>query len=374
VCLFGTGIVINKTDKLNNNKTTTMKLTITIFTVIILSIISFNISFAQYTEGFENTFYPTGWSGAGFQKSNAKSKSGNYSSVSLLNSTNSEDNYMVLENVATTESATINFSYVGNSGNKNTRLSIYIQNASVNNGDSVLVTSLTPDKTNWKTANIDLPYAFENRQNNKIYFIVNKLVSGGNDKVYIDEVNSSFPMPVQMSSFTYSVNVNNVNLKWNTNSEINNKGFEIQRNSGNDWSTVGFVSADPSKSYSFSDNNLKSASYQYRLKQIDFNGNFEYFNLNGTIKVGTPSKFSLSQNYPNPFNPSTKISFQIPSDEFVSLKIYDNSGREVMTLVSENKTAGYHTVEMKSGLSSGIYYYHLTAGSFSDTKKMSVVK
>jgi len=291
-----------------------------------------------------------------------------------LNSTNSEDNYMVLENVATTESATINFSYVGNSGNKNTRLSIYIQNASVNNGDSVLVTSLTPDKTNWKTANIDLPYAFENRQNNKIYFIVNKLVSGGNDKVYIDEVNSSFPMPVQMSSFTYSVNVNNVNLKWNTNSEINNKGFEIQRNSGNDWSTVGFVSADPSKSYSFSDNNLKSASYQYRLKQIDFNGNFEYFNLNGTIKVGTPSKFSLSQNYPNPFNPSTKISFQIPSDEFVSLKIYDNSGREVMTLESENKTAGYHTVEMKSSLSSGIYYYHLTAGSFSDTKKMSVVK
>jgi hypothetical protein len=348
--------------------------TTTIFTVIILTVISFNLSFAQYTESFENTFYPTGWNGAGFQKTNAKNKSGNYSAVSAQNNANSENNFMVLDNVSTSETASINFSYVGHSGNKNTRISIYIKNNSKNNGDSVLVVSLTPDKSNWKTANVNLPNEYANTQNNKIYFIVNKIGNGGNDKVYIDEVNSNFPMPVEMNSFTYSVNTNNVNLKWNTNSEINNKGFEVQRNSGNGWAVSGFVSANPTKSYSFTDNNLQSATYQYRLKQIDFNGNFEYFNLNGAIKVGSPSKFSLSQNYPNPFNPSTKISFQIPSDEFVTLKVYDNTGREVLSLVSENKTAGYHTVEMKSNLTSGIYFYHLTAGSFSETKKMTVIK
>ena len=181
-------------------------------------------------------------------------------------------------------------------------------------------------------------------------------------------------MPVEMKSFTFNVNANNVNLKWNTASEINNKGFEVQRNSGNGWTVLGFVSANTSHSYSYTDNNLKTGTYQYRLKQTDFNGNFEYFTLNSDVKVGSPVKFSLSQNYPNPFNPSTKIGFQIPSDEFVTLKIYDNAGREVLSLVNETKAAGYHTVEMKNNLTSGIYYYVLVAGSYTDTKKMTVIK
>lgn len=348
----------------------------TIATVIILTVISFNLSFAQYSESFENNFYPTGWSGKGFQKTNAKSKNGSYSAISSQNNTNSSDNYIMLENVTLNETPTLSFSYIGHSGNKNTRLSIYIKNDLVNSiGDSVLVVTLTPKKDFWQTSQIVFPAGYENTQNNKVYFVVDKVNNGGNDKVYIDEVNSTFPMPVQMSSFTYSVNVNNVNLKWNTVSEINNKGFEIQRNSGKDWTTIGFVSANNNKSYSFSDNNLQPSTYQYRLKQIDFNGNFEYFNLNGAVKVGSPVKFSLSQNYPNPFNPVTKISYQIPADEKVTIKIYDIEGKEVMTLVNDFKTAGYHTVEMKSNnLSSGNYFYHLTAGNFSDTKKMTVIK
>lgn len=348
--------------------------TITILVIAILTIFSFNTSFAQYLESFENSFYPTGWSGKGFSKTNSKNKSGTYSAVSSQNNSNSDENYMEIENISTSISANISFSFIGHSGSKNTRISVYIKNSSINNGDSTFVSELTPDKSNWQTANIDIPTNYLNTQNTSVYFIVNKVGNGGNDKVYLDDVNTSFPMPVEMKSFTYNVKLNTVSLNWKTNAEINNKGFEVQRNSGNGWTVIGFVNANSSKSYSFSDNNLKTGTYQYRLKQIDFNGNFEYFNLNGDIKIGSPVKFSLSQNYPNPFNPSTKISFQIPTDEFVTLKVYDNTGREVMSLVNETKTAGYHTVELKSSLTSGIYYYVLKAGSFTDTKKMSVIK
>ncbi|MCX6163962.1 MAG: T9SS type A sorting domain-containing protein [Ignavibacteriae bacterium] len=351
-----------------------MKNTTTILTIAILTIFGFNTLFAQYSEGFENNFYPTGWNGKGFSKTNAKKKNGSYSAISSQNNANSNDNYMKIENVATSSSASVSFSYIGHNGNKNTRISVFVKNSAVIKGDSVLITTLTPNKSTWQTANIELPEAYQNTENTSIYFVINSIGNGGNDKVYIDEVNSSFPMPVEMKSFTYTVNTNNVNLKWNTSSEINNKGFEVQRNSGNGWTVLGFVSANSSKSYGFADNNLKTGSYQYRLKQIDFNGNFEYFTLNSEVKVGSPVKFSLSQNYPNPFNPSTKIGFQIPSDEFVTLKVYDNAGREVLSLVNETKAAGYHTVEMKNNLTSGIYYYVLTAGSFTDTKKMSVIK
>jgi len=350
-----------------------MKKTTTILTVIIITLISFSSIFAQYSESFENSFYPSGWSGKGFEKSNAKKKSGNYSAISSKNSTNGEENYMVIENVTTSSNATISFSCIAHNGNKGTQISVFIKNSSISKGDSVLVTSVTPSKGTWSVTSLNIPNEYQNTEDNKIYFIVKK-TGNGNDKVYIDDVNSNFPMPVEMSSFTYNVNKNNVNLKWNTTSEINNKGFEVQRNSGNEWIVLGFVSASSTKSYNFIDNSLNTGSYQYRLKQIDFNGNFEYFTLNSDVKVGSPAKFSLSQNYPNPFNPSTKINFQIPTDEFVTLKVFDNAGREVLSLVNEIKAAGYHTVEMKTNLTSGVYYYVLVAGSHTDTKKMTVIK
>ena len=113
----------------------------------------------------------------------------------------------------------------------------------------------------------------------------------------------------------------------------------------------------------------------YRLKQIDFNGNFEYFNLSNEVIIGIPSKFELSQNYPNPFNPSTKITFALPNDGKVSLKIYDMTGKEVMLLVNEVKTAGYYSDSFNaSSLSSGIYFYTLSADNFTATKKMMLVK
>ena len=200
------------------------------------------------------------------------------------------------------------------------------------------------------------------------------------DGIYTYNSWDNSALPVELSSFSSAVSSNNVTLNWSTVSENNNSGFDVERSSANNtWSKVGNVSGNGTttngNSYAFTDRNLAAGNYNYRLKQIDFNGNFEYFNLSNEVIIGIPSKFELSQNYPNPFNPSTKISFALPNDGNVSLKIYDMSGKEAMTLVNEVKTAGYYSVSFNaSSLSSGIYFYTLSADNFTATKKMMLVK
>ncbi len=188
-------------------------------------------------------------------------------------------------------------------------------------------------------------------------------------------------LPVELSAFNSSVRGNNVTLNWTTSSERNNSGFEVERMlpSGN-WAKIGFVAgagnSNELKEYSYKDNNLNIGSYSYRLKQVDFNGNYEYFNLQNEVLIGVPVSFELGQNYPNPFNPSTKISFALPVDSRVTLEIYDMSGKLVQRLLNnEQKSANYYVVDFNaSGLSSGMYFYSLRAGSFAETKKMLLVK
>jgi hypothetical protein len=116
------------------------------------------------------------------------------------------------------------------------------------------------------------------------------------------------------------------------------------------------------------------------LKQIDFNGNFQYFNLSNEVIVGVPEKYDISQNYPNPFNPATKINYDIPFDGKVSIAIYDMTGREVAKLVNEIQPAGYYTIQFNaSKMTSGVYFYRIisegNAGQqFVMTKKMVLVK
>ncbi|MFZ1321596.1 MAG: T9SS type A sorting domain-containing protein [Ignavibacteria bacterium] len=192
---------------------------------------------------------------------------------------------------------------------------------------------------------------------------------------YIDPL-----LPVELSSFASLVSGSDVTLNWSTASEINNSGFDIERSSvSGTWSKVGSVSGNgtstTANSYSYTDKNLATGNYNYRLKQIDFNGNFEYFNLSNEVNIGVPVKYDLSQNYPNPFNPSTKINYALPTDGQVSIKIFDMSGKEVMSLLNEVKSAGYYSVNFNaSNLSSGIYFYSLSAADFSATKKMMLVK
>jgi len=93
------------------------------------------------------------------------------------------------------------------------------------------------------------------------------------------------------------------------------------------------------------------------------------------INAEIPEYFSLSQNYPNPFNPNTKIQFALPQKSFTKLIVYDYLGREITTLVNEQLNAGIYEADFDgSNLSSGVYYYRLTAGDFIETKKMILVK
>ena len=203
--------------------------------------------------------------------------------------------------------------------------------------------------------------------------------------------------PVELTSFTLSINKNNVTLNWRTATETNNHGFQIERLESKDerseeWQNIGFVNGNGTiteiQSYSFVDEDLQAGKYQYRLKQLDFDGAFEYSNVIEVV-INAPTKFSLEQNYPNPFNPSTRIKFTIPTsplnpspyqgegnrERFVSLKVFDVLGNEIAMLVNEEKPAGSYDVDFNaSHLASGIYYYQLKTGSFIETKKMVLMK
>lgn len=191
------------------------------------------------------------------------------------------------------------------------------------------------------------------------------------------------PLPVELALFTSSLNGREVKLNWSTTEEVNNAGFEIQKKSVNaDWSKVSFVAgngtSNVSHSYSYTERNLTTGSYSYRLKQIDNNGNFKYYDLSNEVIVGIPKVYSLSQNYPNPFNPSTKINYDLPVDAKVSVRIIDMTGREVASLVNGAQTAGSYTINFNaSSLSSGIYFYQINAvgsQSFNKTMKMTLIK
>lgn len=187
-------------------------------------------------------------------------------------------------------------------------------------------------------------------------------------------------LPVELVSFTGRVDKNTLLLEWSTASEIQNYGFEIHFRSSttNAWVSIGFVPGHGNSNvacfYSFRHENVPAGRLQYRLKQIDRDGNFEYSKSIEAIG-SVPITFALSQNYPNPFNPKTVISYSIASASNVMLKVFDPIGREVALLVHEEMEPGIYTAVFDgSGLSSGVYFYRLDAGSFSDVKQLTILK
>lgn len=214
-------------------------------------------------------------------------------------------------------------------------------------------------------------------QINMLYY--DELLVGSGTGLYSQMGNGA--LPVELSTFSSSVSGSNVILNWRTQSELNNAGYDIERKSPlTEWNKVAFIkgngTANHEISYSYTDNNLATGTYSYRLKQIDYNGASKYYYLTSEIIIGIPGKFSLWQNYPNPFNPVTKINFELPVNTNVKLAVFDVTGRMIAELISGKLyTAGYHTIEFNgSNLSSGVYFYKLTTDENNSIRKMVLVK
>jgi hypothetical protein len=212
------------------------------------------------------------------------------------------------------------------------------------------------------------------------------------DGWYVDDIGIVVytAVPVELSSFTADILDNEVQLNWETASEINNRGFEIEKNQkskvsewipsgkNQNWEKIGFVegkgTTSESQNYSFIDKNLTTGVYKYRLKQIDYDGSFRIYDP-VEVDFGIVKEYSLEQNYPNPFNPETVIKYSIPNNGRVVIKIFNVLGKEIKTLVNEIKEAGSYEITFNAeDLSSGVYFYKLESGEYLKIRKMILLR
>jgi len=203
----------------------------------------------------------------------------------------------------------------------------------------------------------------------------------GNGTTYIDNIyfHDGAVVPVELTSFSASLIGSGVVLTWSTASETNNSGFSVEKSTDNkSFASISFIegmgTTTESNNYKYVDTRTSNGSLFYRLKQDDFDGSFSYSNV---VEVNNilPAEYLLKQNYPNPFNPSTKIKFNLPEANNVKLAIYNALGQEVATLVNNYMSAGSYEFNFDaSNLTSGIYFYSVSAGRYSSIKKMMLVK
>ena len=184
-------------------------------------------------------------------------------------------------------------------------------------------------------------------------------------------------------------------LEWTTASESNNYGFEVERsfelkatskeqNTGNhDWIRIGFVpghgSATGINNYNFTDKDVIPGTYYYSLKQMDLDGNFEYY-PEIAVKVENPQCASIEQNYPNPFNSETVIRYQIPKSCHVIIKVYNTHGQEIKKLIDEEINVGYYQISWDGKdnrgrkVPTGVYLYRIKTETYIDVKKMIMIQ
>jgi len=230
-----------------------------------------------------------------------------------------------------------------------------------------------------------LPLGFSSSVMPKV-FVVNansyKVLVGGNGGQLLRYF---MVVPVELTSFTAAVSGKTVNLNWVTASETNNQGFEVQRKVGEEgeFAVVGFKSGMGTTTeraeYVFADDisGLNAEKIYYRLKQIDFGGQYEYSDEIEVSTVFAADAYAIHQNYPNPFNPSTAITFDLPADNVVTIAVYNALGQQVTELYNGFTAAGRHTVNFDAtGLTSGIYYAVMKTAdnAFRQSIKMSLMK
>ncbi|NUN08131.1 MAG: T9SS type A sorting domain-containing protein [Ignavibacteriaceae bacterium] len=231
-----------------------------------------------------------------------------------------------------------------------------------------------------------------NSQNNQMFLFTfnrqpNSIVFDPNNQIIIKDASLTqiAPVPVELTSFTSSVDGKVVTLKWSTATEINNKEFIVERSAYNSesglkkWTERGKITgrgtqASPNN-YLFMDAVESYGKYIYRLKQIDLDGTSEY-SQELLVEAGEiPSDFSLEPNYPNPFNPSTTIRFTLPAATKIHLAVYNLLGEQVALIDDQYLEPGvYERYFSAENVSSGTYLYVLRTSEHSAAGKMNVLK
>jgi hypothetical protein len=210
-------------------------------------------------------------------------------------------------------------------------------------------------------------------------------------------------LPVDASMLTALSKDKGIVVKWRTESEVNNLGFDIYRSENRDGKYVkvnaayikGAGTDSTPRDYQFVDESaVVGKTYYYYLEYISFNGERERSHIikvivdaGGKVKVTNlqPKAFALLQNFPNPFNPETWIPFRLAEDADVTIRIFDIRGKEIRTVHLGQMFAGYYDTKGKAAfwdgkdsygqeVSSGIYFYNIKAGSFSTTRKLTIIK
>ena len=202
-------------------------------------------------------------------------------------------------------------------------------------------------------------------------------------------------LPVELTSFELLETRNDViTLEWVTESEIDNLGFILDRRTPTaDWIQVASYITDQELQgqgnvshqtiYTYTDNSVNEGeSYDYRLADVDYNGNIEYHSLQlmGVSSSNVPQQFVLYPNYPNPFNPVTTIRYDLSKESFVDITIYDMLGNVVNNLIYTNQSSGYKSIQWNATnnigapVSAGVYLYKIKAGDLVETKKMIFLK
>lgn len=243
----------------------------------------------------------------------------------------------------------------------------------------------TTDGASLSTAFTEFTYSIPSSGTNlQMRILVN--VNTGREEMGFDNIRviAGGILPVELTSFIALTIDNNIQLNWKTATEVNNYGFEVERTIKNEkleiinWETIGFVAgagnSNSPKEYSFTDKPKDGTEFKYRLKQIDNDGQYEY-SPEVEVSLNAVSDYSLKQNFPNPFNPTTKIEYSIPTDNNVEIKVFNVLGVEVATLLNEQRQAGTHSIEFNSdALPSGIYFYKINSGKYSEVKKMILLR
>lgn len=209
---------------------------------------------------------------------------------------------------------------------------------------------------------------------------VNAVTFGGSGSVVTVSGSLATPLPVELVSFTASTNGHVVQLRWATATELNNSGFEVQKQLNGNWKTLGFVdgagTSNARHEYSYSDKLTTGSRAAYRLKQIDRDGQFTYSSIVEAAAALMAADYALSQNYPNPFNPATSFSFAVKTAAQTTVKVYNLVGQEVATLFNGvAQPDQLYTLRFDAkDLPSGIYLYSLRSANRNEVKKMLLLK